>query len=309
MQVDGPMPNLALMKLVRWHAAQGDTVLPRGEHAPADLAYVSCIFTRNADKARRYAATFKRAELGGSGIDLSTRLPEHVEACAPDYEWAGIDYGIGFLTRGCIRRCPYCVVPDKEGRIRRASSIASLLNPRSNRLVLLDGNFLAHPDAPDLLREMDERLLRVSFTQGLDIRLVTPEIAMLLRSASPSNWKFTRSQVYFAFDDPALWPAVRDGIDSLIGAGFPPSTLQFYVLCGFNTTREQDWDRFEKLRGRGCEPFVMIYQRGTEESEEPRDPDQDRELRRWARWVNQHDYKRFPYKAPKNAQCSLPEVA
>lgn len=65
----------------------------------------------------------------------------------------------------------------------------------------------------------------------------------------------------------------------LTKAGFPPSTLGFFVLCGFDSTREQDWHRFHVLRSLGCEPFVMVYGPGS------------RELRRWARWVNRRMYR------------------
>lgn len=115
-------------------------------------------------------------------MDLQLRLPPKVEALAPDYSlYPDLgDRAIGFLTRGCPRRCPFCVVPVKEGLPRLMSDLETLLQGRK-KLILLDDNLLAHPAALELLEEMARRKLEVNFNQTLDLRRVTPESAKLLR--------------------------------------------------------------------------------------------------------------------------------
>lgn len=50
-------------------------------------------------------------EVGGTGWDLKKRLPPEIENMKPDDTLYGIDYGMGFTSRGCIRNCKFCVVP------------------------------------------------------------------------------------------------------------------------------------------------------------------------------------------------------
>jgi hypothetical protein len=140
-------PNLALMKLSAWHQANGDRVLPLNRMASADLTYGSCVFTWNRRKAEQLRDVLG-ATIGGSGVDQKNELPPHIEAMAPDYTLYGIDYGWGYLMRGCIWtnvECPECVVPGKEGKAREVASISDLVNPASARkrpfVVLLDNEF------------------------------------------------------------------------------------------------------------------------------------------------------------------------
>src|ERR1051325_11729956 len=99
-------PNLALMKLSAWHKAQGhDVTLIRGDRwllmiLMFDTAYASCVFTWDRAKAEAVAAL--GVEVGGSGVDLTNVLPTHIEAMRPDYSLYGLDYGVGYLMRGCI---------------------------------------------------------------------------------------------------------------------------------------------------------------------------------------------------------------
>ena len=181
MDVDGTLPNLALMKLSRCFKAQGRKVaLARGvkELPRAGTVLASCVFStapsamRVEILRRRYGAA---VQVGGSGVDLRLRLAPDIEALAPDYSLYPElgDRALGFLTRGCPRRCPFCVVPVKEGAPRQVSDLDTLLQDRQ-KLVLLDDNLLAHPSALGLLEEMARRDLAVNFNQTLDVRMLRP---------------------------------------------------------------------------------------------------------------------------------------
>ena len=90
--------------------ARGVKELPR-----AGTVLASCVFS-TAPSAMRveilrrcYGAT---VQVGGSGVDLRLRLAPDIEAMAPDYSLYPEmgDRALGFLTRGCPRRCPFrCV--------------------------------------------------------------------------------------------------------------------------------------------------------------------------------------------------------
>jgi hypothetical protein len=241
-------------------------------------------------KLEKILAQFPSARhyVGGTGLDLSSSLPPEVKQKVADYSLYDIDYGVGFLSRGCPRRCKFCVVPEKEGDWRQAASIGDIVNPKSNFIVLLDNNFLADRDwAIAQMREMQERDLVVNFSQGLDIRFVDQEIALALSGVQHTNTRNTYKQVTFAFDHIGIERQVRDGVAMLHHAGV--KNLQFFVLVGFNSTFEEDMERVEILRDldktRGChvDPYIMVYRdpiSGKKKSKV------DRRLHHFARWVN-----------------------
>jgi len=271
-------PNLALMKISAWLKREGHRVsLNSGR-----LAYVSVVFTWNCPRWLPNGV-----DVGGSGYDLKKRLPAEIEAMRPDYSLYGIDYGMGFLTRGCPRRCPFCIVPEKEGMIRVVANLDDLINPGSSFVVLLDNNFLAIEDwAKATLQEMAERRLDVCFTQGLDIRYVTDDVAHLLRNVRFWNLKRSGRQLTFAFDTPNLERVIRRGVQMLGQAGIPSRQLQFFVLVGYDTTLEEDLARIAIIRELGADPFVMVYR-----DRESGKVVGDRILRDLARWVNRRLYK------------------
>jgi len=282
-------PNLALMKLAAWHKAKGDEVTLMRHAGSADRLYAATVFSWN-----RPAAIHLRARgviVGGTGIDIQTKLPPEVEAMRPDYSLYGIDYGMGYLMRGCIWRCKFCVVPEKEGNAREVAQIDDLLNRDSKRarpfVVLLDNEFFFKIAwAIDRLHEFTERGIDYCPSQGLDVRVVTPELAEAVKQSPYWNLKHTYRQITFAFDDLAIEARYRRGVEMLLEAGIPAGNLQSFVLVGFNSTLADDLRRIEIIRGYGIDPYVMAYrdlQTGHKSTV--------RELQNLARWVNRRLYK------------------
>lgn len=269
MQVDGKWPNLVLMKLSAWHKAQDHKVEWFGPiHGPYDRVYASKIFDFTPDCPYLPEGTVK----GGSGYDLTTELPPEVEAMFPDYSIYGVtDTAIGFTTRGCVRNCPFCIVPKKEGRLRVVGDLHSFWRPPMKKVILLDNNLTAAPMEHFrlVLNQIIENNLQPDFSQGWDIRLLNEEHAALL-----SKVRVGRSgHHHFAWDNPGDEEAVRRGV-ALLAKYMPLRRIIFYVLVGFNTTQEEDEHRVYVLRDLGVQPFVMPYNR--------KDPYQ----RRFARYVN-----------------------
>jgi hypothetical protein len=263
--VDGTLPNLALMKLSRHFKAQGrKVVLARGIYGlpRADAALASCVFSTPAS-ARRIEVlrrTFGAAlQMGGSGVDLRLRLAPQIEALPPDYALYPElgDRALGFLTRGCPQRCPFCVVPAKEGGPRQVSDLEALLQGR-RKLILLDDNLLAHTSALELLEEMARRDLAVNFNQTLDLRRLTPESAQLLRRIRCSNSAFTRRNYYFSLNDSRGLELLAERYALLQTTR--RDNVEFVCMYGFNTSLAEDVARFRFLRSLpGAYVFVQRY--------------------------------------------------
>ncbi len=258
-------PNLALMKLSAWYKREGwnvDLIIGLPDAPPLhlyDKTYISVIFFQNKEKALDYAMMMLNSEIGGSGYNLENRLPDEIEHVLPDYSLYDLNFSMGFTSRGCIRNCGFCVVPKKEGSIKHHAFVQEFHNLGHKNVMLLDNNFLASPNWKFNLGYINQLKLKVNFNQGLDIRLVTEEVAAELAQTKYYSWNFKTRSLHFAFDDPRYEKDVFRGIDLLEDAGIRPSRLMFYVLVNYNTNEEQDLDRIYKLKDRGVVPYVMPY--------------------------------------------------
>lgn len=285
-QVDGKIPNLALMKLAAHHQNHDDQVV-LGVDASVDRAYISVIWPQNRPTALGIAKLFPDAEvvIGGTGFNYSVTLPDEIEHTMPAYDLWNIDYSMGFTTRGCIRNCGFCIVPAKEGWIHSHSPLSEFIHPDHEKVILMDNNLLGAPNRFEVLDELHDRGLMVNFNQGLDIRLVDYDIASRLARLRFRTSTFSSKYIHFAFDDPSLEPKIREGVATLIEAGFKPDNLTFYVLVGYNTTFEEDMHRYRVLWDElGCWPFIMNYNNGP-----------DPLLRAFSRWVNRRLHKTIPW--------------
>ena len=146
--LDSKIPNLALMKLSAYYKKQGFEVLlaRQPSYLKADKWLASAVF--HAEVTKRKIAVLKAiygadVEIGGSGIDLAKRLPPQAEACFPDYSLYKHQHYAVTLTRGCHKRCAFCVVPIKEGPVKKNSAAFSDFVPAGQRnVMLLDDNLV-----------------------------------------------------------------------------------------------------------------------------------------------------------------------
>lgn len=96
-------PNLALMKLSAHHKANGSDVELAAPGTTYDRLLVSKVFTYTDDGAE-YECDGRIIKRGGSGISMTKSLRSDIEHLMPDYDLYGLNYSLGFLTRGCDRR-------------------------------------------------------------------------------------------------------------------------------------------------------------------------------------------------------------
>lgn len=108
-------PNYALMKIAAYHKAEVDTVEWWDPAKAYDRVYSSKIFDFTEENRDLPPGTIK----GGTGYDIESRLPQEIDAMYPDYSiYPDCGYAIGYITRGCPGKCPWCYVPQKEGNIK-----------------------------------------------------------------------------------------------------------------------------------------------------------------------------------------------
>lgn len=230
---------------------------------------------------RRYSHSHRKIRIcqkipsrGGTGYGLYNELPPEIDSIFPDYSiYPNCDYAIGFLSRGCIRNCPWCVVPKKEGKIRHYRTWTEIKRPDSNKIVFMDNNVLACRPAVDELWDMAlcGEDIHIDFNQGVDARLITPEIADVF-----SRLKWIRF-IRMSADTDAMLGTVLKAVDLLGKFGVKPYRIFVYVLVQDIESAER---RAIALRDAGVEVFAQPYRDFTSNKE----PDEN--LKRLARWVN-----------------------
>lgn len=261
-------PNLALMKLSAWHKAQGDSVEWWNPLLPYDRVYSSKVFTFTPECLYLPENTVK----GGTGYGIMDELPPEIDAMFPDYSlYPKCDHAIGFLTRGCIRKCPWCVVPKKEGQIRPYRTWREIKRPDSRDIVFMDNNVLACQHGLEQIENMGGENVRVDFNQGLDARLITDDVAQKLARLKWINY------IRMSADTDAMLNVVLTAIDRLGKYGVKPYKAFVYVLVQDIESAER---RVIKLRDVGANPFAQPYRDFTTNAEPPQ------EQRDLARWVN-----------------------
>jgi len=261
-QVDGKIPNLALMKLSKFYEEKGHkTFFIDLSHIKADFWFGSKIF------------------MGGSGYDIKAELPKEIEEVTPDYDKFNLDYSIGFTSRGCIRNCEFCIVREKEG-LQKDVNVDWITK---SKVLLLDNNFLASIYWKEKLQDFIDNKIKVCFNQGLDLRLIDDEKAEMLSKVDYRDDQFKTKRLYFAWDNIKDEKIILDKLDLLISKGIKPIHIMVYVLIGFNSTFEEDMYRTKKLIDLGVKPFIMQYNRNSKSKRDPK-------LIDLARWINKRYY-------------------
>lgn len=264
-------PNLCLMKLSAYHKAKGDTVEWYDGRKWYDIVYMSRVFTDMYSTDYDGMVHADCIIKGGTGYGLENKLPEEVEHIYPDYQlyplYEGTAYG--YLSRGCPRGCEFCIVGQKEGQ--KAVAVADLEEfwRGQKEIKLLDANLLACADWEQLLLQLVECGASVDFTQGLDIRLITPEKVEVLN-------RVKTKMIHFAWDNPKedLRPYFERYLELTSVKDYRKRRV--YVLTNFGSSQEQDLYRIYTLRDMGYEPYVMVYDKPTASGE----------VRKLQRWVN-----------------------
>jgi len=261
--IDSTIPNLALMKISAYHKRRGnDVILLKNEniwinHQESlfylfDKVYISCIFEENARVAKFISKQFRHAQVGGVGVNKK-RLAPTIEHIMPDYDlYPNMDYSLGFTTRGCIRDCYFCKVRQHEGYISEHCDIYEFWDKKHKKVLLLDNNILALPKHfKKIAKQIKDNNLSVDFNQGLDHRLLTPELCNILLDLKISN------TLRFAFDKIEYKNSVLKSIKMLKKAGLKDWGARWYLYIGINDTFDTVYKRMNILREQKQNVYVM----------------------------------------------------
>jgi len=224
-----------------------------------DKVYASIVFKLNKNVLEDVAQQYPDIGIGGSGYNLQKELPPEIENMKPDYSlYPTNDASIGFFSRGCFRKCHFCIVDQKEGKFRRTQHPSLWYKPAFKKITFLDNNILADKEwFMEVTSWCIERKLEIQFNQGLDIRLLDEKIARRLLEMPKHG------MINFAWDDIKTENAVRKGIELLKQAGFTKNKLrakvQFYIYVNDDSDEEYNSGvyRCRELKKLSCNAYVM----------------------------------------------------
>lgn len=274
-QIDGALPNIALMKLSHWFKSQGALVRftrvlenDPGDLGKYDLVLGSSIFKFSEARRARFAAAWPDSICGGTGTIHNFTVEQLIGDEYEHYDYSGypdFSESIGFTSRGCRLKCKFCVVPAKEGKPRSNNTIAQIWRGEGypKKLHLLDNDFFGYPDWKERITEIRDGGFRVCLSQGINVRLINDEAAAALATIEYRNTKFNARKLYTAWDNLGDEKIFFKGVDTLERAGIPPKHLMAYMLIGYDPVETWDriWHRLVMMIERGIQPYPMVFDR------------------------------------------------
>lgn len=289
-------PNLVCEKISGYYKEKGaltELLLNYDNLNDFDHVYISKVFT-DTPFPKEIIPT-DRIHLGGTGFyfDKAPNLIYEIEHHMPDYtlydKWIAdevqkkiqicknenkefnksqfmtqfkeyTDYSIGFVTRGCFRKCGFCVNKKYDHSFAH-SPLNEFLDLERKKICLLDDNFLSFGKWKDILLDLQATEKPFKFKQGLDERLLTDERCKYL-FASKYDGDYT-----FAFDNLSDYDIIHQKL-KLIRKYTNSTSIKFYVLVGYEGTDHSDIEgalkRIALLLQYRCLPYVMRYMSATE---------------------------------------------
>lgn len=268
----GNYPNLALMKVARFYKKSGANVEFYTPFAHYDCVYMSKIFTFTPDY-QYYIKNADRVFKGGTGYDYTVKLPSEIDSLQPFYDIFNVDKNtaMGFLTRGCINRCKWCIVPKKEGFVTPYMDVEEIAIENRKKLILMDNNILSCNYGFCQLEKIIKLGLKVDFNQGLDARKIDLETAKLLAEI---KWlKYIR----LACDTSNMINICLSAIANLRAAKY---NGEIFIYMLINNNLNESYERLKTFKNlKNVVPFAQPY-RDFVNNKEP--PQWQKDLARWA---------------------------
>ena len=287
-------PNLACEKIFAFYKEQGDDVILKMNYDNLDSfdeVFISKVFTDTP--VPEWLQPTDRIHMGGTGFffDKAPNLPYEIEHHMPDYhlydDWVTSEvekaesialargglkqfnrqnflskfkeytnYSIGFMTRGCFRKCLFCV-NQKYDHVFLHSPLEEFYDSTRKKICLLDDNVLGCPNWRQIFNELIDTKKPFKFKQGMDERLLTDEKCEILFNCVYDG------DYTFAFDNISDYLLIHKKL-RLIRKHTSTPRIVFYVLCGFESTDIQDiigtFERISLLMRYRCKPYIMRYQ-------------------------------------------------
>lgn len=270
-------PNLVSEKLSGYYKSKGNNVILKLDYnnlEDFDKVFISKVFTDTSIDER--ILSLSNVEYGGTGFffDRAPSLPLDIEHILPDYNLYNdfikkeiengknessfkeyLDYSVGFLTRGCFRKCGFCV-NQKYNKVFKNSYLEEFHDSTRKKFCFLDDNFLGYHNWKNELKQIINIGKPFKFKQGLDERLLTEEKCDLLFNS------FYDGDITFAFDSIKDYDLIKSKLELI--KKYITKQVKFYILCGFESIDLDDiintFERIKLLMQYGCIPYIMRYQ-------------------------------------------------
>lgn len=281
-------PNLACMKISGFEKEQNNNVTLKLDYNDLNLfdkVYISKVFTDTY--VPENILTLPNVVYGGTGFfyDKAPPLDDYIEHHKPDYhlydEWVQeqlnnggkkknfeyyTDYSLGFTTRGCFRKCSFCV-NQHYNKVVTHSPVDEFLDKDRKYVCLLDDNILGFGQWRKIFEDLIQTNKPFQFKQGMDERILTEEKCEVLFNKS----KY-RGDYIFAFDNIEDKHIIEEKAKLI--RTFNKNKGQdtkFYVLCAFDKNEIYDtnfwikdikntFERIYLLSKYNFKPYIMRYQ-------------------------------------------------
>lgn len=208
----------------------------------ADEVHISVTFTWDLPLANElllaWSQYFDVVKIGGPALNSP------VDASIPGLY---VKPNVIFTSRGCNNKCPFCLVPIREGRFRPV-----IYSIPFNAPVINDNNLLQH-EPTDLGRIMNQlkACKGILFSGGLEARLIDERVAYMLKQLSIK-------QLFLACDNEAALKPLERAMKLLDGLH---GRIYCYALLAFNgDTIQAATKRLEAIFNLGAYPFAQLYQ-------------------------------------------------
>ena len=243
----------------------GDPSLFRPEDFPVK---VSVTFTWDIPEAERLYKAWKvyysDVEMGGPALgDRGGKFSPGLF----------VEPGRVVTSRGCIRSCAHCFVPEREGTIRELEI--------KDGWDVFDNNLLAcsREHVEKVFNMLSKQKKGAVLSGGLDVRLFNSWHVELLR-------KIRISDIFFAYDQPGIEEELKRVVDLI--SWIPEWKRRCYVLIGYpGDSLSAAEERLRWTYKNGLLPFPMVYRDKSERQVIGRPWV---ELRGW--WVRPSNYRR-----------------
>ena len=253
MQLIRVFPRKTSLTPVDLYAFAGDRAWPQLWRPPADEVHVSVTFTWDIglghELREAWAQYYPVVKIGGPafGSPVDNFVPGRY-----------IKDGVTFTSRGCNRKCPWCLVPSREGKLHCIEDFAP-------GWIIQDNNFLQCPaeHRQKVYAMLGTQSKAASFSGGLDARLIDDTVADELRSIRIKD-------LFLAADTAQSLGVLAKAVTKL--DWLRRDQLRCYVLIAFNgETMVEAAERLEAVWQVGCVPFAQLYQPPDEYIEYSRD--------------------------------------
>ena len=195
-----------------------------------------------------------------TGIPIEELVPDYSILSQTDYGYPVSDAYFGYASRGCVRKCSFCGVPELEGGQREMPPLSSLVNGVASRygekkdLVLMDNNITASARFKEVIAEIEalgfakgdtfsgpgkqRAKRRVDFNQGVDARILCKS-PMYLKEMS----RICISPLRIAFDHVGVRKQYETSVK--MAAQNQITSLSNYMLYNF---MDDPADLYERMR-------------------------------------------------------------